>query len=575
MNKKYVFLIVFFISIFCKINVNAEEVTSYVNVIADKVYVRKGPSTKYSSLGTVSTPEKYRALSNNKVNDELMNGSCNEGWYNIDYNGTSAYICSKYSDLPPVEASPDCITNLKNQGFPSDYSTLLCQLNSIHPTWKYVPVITNIEWSTAVTKESTCGKSYIETSKPEYIDTSCKSAYSSTSSWKPASQKAVAYYLDPRNWLNEKTIFQFNTNKYEDNLNGSYSALARNIIKNANFYSYHFGIGNDLAEIINQAGALPNVRISPTFIASRMIQELGSKTSEYDLYSGIYPGYENLYNFFNIGVSDSCATTSGVAVCGLTYARNSGWNSPLNAIAGGAQFIANSYVNKGQYTTYLQKFNVTPTSSSSLFSHQYMTNIAAPQSEAKTMYSSIVSAGLLESPFVFYIPIYNNMSENIENSPSGAIDDPTNSNTTTTSIDTLITSVGLKYVNQTVQGINVGTTINDMKGSIESVAGTGNVKILNANNEEIVDGFIGTGYKLQVNTSSGTNTLTIIVKGDTSGDGKINALDLAQVQKAILGTYNLNNEYYTAGDTSGDGKINALDLAQVQKSILGTYTIEQ
>ena len=52
-------------------------------------------------------------------------------------------------------------------------------------------------------------------------------------------------------------------------------------------------------------------------------------------------------------------------------------------------------------------------------------------------------------------------------------------------------------------------------------------------------------------------------------------MDLAQVQKAILGTYNLNNEYYTAGDTSGDGKINALDLAQVQKSILGTYTIEQ
>ena len=121
----------------------------------------------------------------------------------------------------------------------------------------------------------------------------------------------------------------------------------------------------------------------------------------------------------------------------------------------------------------------------------------------------------------------------------------------------------------------IGTTVNDMKGSIESVAGTGNVKILNANNEEIVDGVIGTGYKLQVNTSSGTNTLTIIVKGDTSGDGKINALDLAQVQKAILGTYNLNNEYYTAGDTSGDGKINALDLAQVQKSILGTYTIEQ
>ena len=91
----------------------------------------------------------------------------------------------------------------------------------------------------------------------------------------------------------------------------------------------------------------------------------------------------------------------------------------------------------------------------------------------------------------------------------------------------------------------------------------------------MTDGLIGTGYKVTVSNSSESKTLTVIINGDTSGDGIINALDLLHVQKSILGTYTLNGVYNSAGDTSGDGKINAVDLLQIQKSILGTYTIEQ
>ena len=67
--------------------------------------------------------------------------------------------------------------------------------------------------------------------------------------------------------------------------------------------------------------------------------------------------------------------------------------------------------------------------------------------------------------------------------------------------------------------------------------------------------------------------MSIVVKGDTSGDGIINALDLLQVQKYILGNYDLANEYAQAGDTSGDGTVNALDLLQIQKYILGIYSL--
>ena len=114
-----------------------------------------------------------------------------------------------------------------------------------------------------------------------------------------------------------------------------------------------------------------------------------------------------------------------------------------------------------------------------------------------------------------------------------------------------------------------------LKSTIESVGGSSTVTIYNAAGSIVNSGTLATGFKVVVNNSSTVETLEVVIKGDTSGDGIINALDLLQVQKNILGTYNLSGAYSLAGDTSGDGAINALDLLQVQKSILGTYNIVQ
>jgi len=86
---------------------------------------------------------------------------------------------------------------------------------------------------------------------------------------------------------------------------------------------------------------------------------------------------------------------------------------------------------------------------------------------------------------------------------------------------------------------------------------------------------VATGDKVIINNQSETETLEIVIKGDTSGDGVINALDLLQVQKNILGTYILTGAYLEAADTSKDNQVNALDLLQIQKNILGTFAIEQ
>ena len=90
-------------------------------------------------------------------------------------------------------------------------------------------------------------------------------------------------------------------------------------------------------------------------------------------------------------------------------------------------------------------------------------------------------------------------------------------------------------------------------------------------------GNVGTGNLVKVYDAKGTlkETYTVILYGDTNGDGKIDALDLLRVQKDILGASKLSGANKTAADTSRDGNINALDLLQVQKQILGAGTIKQ
>lgn len=98
---------------------------------------------------------------------------------------------------------------------------------------------------------------------------------------------------------------------------------------------------------------------------------------------------------------------------GASYGRP--WNTPKKSIVGGAEFIYTNYLSGGQHNSYLKKFNVNPNSGRP-FKHQYMTNIAAPSSEASISYSSYSENGLLNQPLVFEIPIFTNMPASTYNS---------------------------------------------------------------------------------------------------------------------------------------------------------------
>lgn len=94
------------------------------------------------------------------------------------------------------------------------------------------------------------------------------------------------------------------------------------------------------------------------------------------------------------------------------------WTSPKKAIVGGAKFIAKSYIAKGQFTSYLKKFNVNPNSFYDMYNHQYMANLAAPSTEASTSWNTYTKNNLTTLPLEFNIPVYDGMADTY-NRPSG------------------------------------------------------------------------------------------------------------------------------------------------------------
>lgn len=87
------------------------------------------------------------------------------------------------------------------------------------------------------------------------------------------------------------------------------------------------------------------------------------------------------------------------------------WTTPKKAIIGGAKFITREYINAGQNTSYLKKFNVNPNGAYNVYNHQYMANLAAPYSEAYSSYKSYKENGLLALPLEFTIPVFLNMED--------------------------------------------------------------------------------------------------------------------------------------------------------------------
>ncbi len=370
---------------------------SVKGTITKKVNSRKGPGIKMKVTGSYEKGKKVTiCLVANPVSS--AKGPC-KTWYKVKSGSGYRYVCSKYVKLTEKSNSNTVKTSssitskefesyLTSQGFPESYKVKLRKLHKAHPNWKFVGYKTGIKWSAALAAETKKGVSLVSKSEPKsYRNGSTQPE----SGWYYANSKAVAYYMDPRNFLNENSIYMFEDLSYRP-ANQTEGVVSK-ILKDCKLPKYGF-----TAKLFVKAGA--KSKASPVFLAARARQETGSGGRAINGSSKL----GKVYNPFNIGAYGGTDPVYN----GLVYAKAAGWNTPEKALNGGAAMLSKYYINRGQYTTYYQRFNAR-NGASKIGTHQYMTNIKAPYSEAVSTRSSYASYGITNHSLVFEIPIYNSM----------------------------------------------------------------------------------------------------------------------------------------------------------------------
>ena len=86
---------------------------------------------------------------------------------------------------------------------------------------------------------------------------------------------------------------------------------------------------------------------------------------------------------------------------------------------------------------------------------------------------------------------------------------------------------------------------------------------------QVTSGIVGTG----MTAANGAASVTIVVTGDVSGDGKITITDVVKLQSSVTGANRLSGAYAAAADINGDGKVTITDVVQAAQITVGQRTI--
>lgn len=332
--------------------------------------------------------------------------------------------------------------------FPKAYKPYIDELQKKYPNWDFKALYTNLDWKYVIDNENVFGKNLVPKSYSDSWKNTKPGEYNVEvdSGWVDSSRVAVEFAMDPRNFINNVRVFQFEELSYNSQTNTLHSI--EKILYGTEFYDriveYRTSSGNNIVTNKKYSdlilSAAKTSKVSTFHLASRIKQEVGPFLSHSSI-SGTVRGFEGLYNFYNIGATSS-SEPMGAIKNGLQYAKDGKgassatkekylipWNTKERAVTGGANFIGSSYINLGQNSIYLQKFHVYDTKDGKLFWHQYMTNVLAPYSESKLIYNGYAKSNLLDTPMSFIIPIYNNMPELPCTSPAISSNDFSKDNT--------------------------------------------------------------------------------------------------------------------------------------------------
>lgn len=305
--------------------------------------------------------------------------------------------------------------------FPSSYRSPLYLLHVQHPAYQFTADPVDLDFSEFLAGETVRDRSLVDSSSAPASWVKPGSPVYDGKYWKAAATAVVAYFGDPRNFLTERDIFQFELLRFQSEahtakgiaavLAGTFMAAGSD--KNPDHIDY--------AQLLLDAGRTAN--ISPLHLASRIVQEMGRNGTS-PLAFGKLSGYEGVYNFYNIGATPNPSVTNGAQINGAKYALYGlkpdemqitpdeavyqlPWTSPARAITGGAIWIAQRYTGIGQDTLYLQKFDLA--AADGLYIHQYAQNIQMAWAEGRRTQAAYRDAGLLDQAFTFRIPVFRTL----------------------------------------------------------------------------------------------------------------------------------------------------------------------
>ncbi len=341
-------------------------------------------------------------------------------WYNISYksgtNTINGYVREDLITVTEYTVNPDFEESLAE--FPKSYHESLKKLHAMYPNWKFVADKVPLSFEQSViAQDSEYIKVLTVTSKNSWrsMRKGCYNwetgSYITTDGGRyGASREVIAYYMDPRNFLDANNVYIFMTQTYdwktqtveaiEVLLKGTF---LDSTVKDENDKYY----GKRYAAVIRKAASESGV--NALVLASTILQEHGTKGTT--LSNGTAK-YENktVYNFFNFGSSGT--TTAQIIANGSKRAYSEGWFTPTESIIGGAKKYGENYISIGQNTYFYKNYNVL---NPNRIWHQYAQNVADSVSSASRLRK--IYSELYDMELVFRIPVYPDLPSKISALP--------------------------------------------------------------------------------------------------------------------------------------------------------------
>ena len=442
-------------------------------VNTDWLNIRADAGSEYKVVDAIRAGVTVTVYGEKKASDGTT-------WYLISDGSIMGYSSGSYLNV--IEKAYDTEEAFEQTlaAFPESYRESLRALHAQYPNWKFEAYQTGIDWQTAVDEESKFG------SELSGMGTEARSLVykGSISSWKSmeegafdwstgqwvtnwdgdywaiASRELVAYYMDPRNFMDNNGIFQFLDLTYDSTQTAAYVSQAAASMGSSWLSGTHQHANGDVInypEVIAEAGK--SAGINPIFLAATLTQELGTNGSEKTTISGtaswtvsrnifdsIYASYcpaytvnadgtvtvnyTGVYNYYNVGAyTDTGFSHAYERGLWIGYhktlngrAYDGPWTTRQAAITGGAKYLARYLTDYDQTNVYLKRFNMTE---NGRYNHQYSTDVQGAASEGRLIGRAYTESMRKEIGMTFRIPVYNNMPSSAATMPTGD-EDPVN-----------------------------------------------------------------------------------------------------------------------------------------------------